>query len=297
MQSTGGVLLGAAAIACAFSFAVVKLTAPESEPAPGGETAAAPAVFGELRDGHEQLSASVRGLSRRLDALEARRAPVAAAASDEQVRRAVRELLAESGQDDLRKLADDASARPQPIDFEGAIAKVGDPSLDWDARQAVWAQISEAGLTDKVVAAIEEYADAHPNDADAQTGKGTAYLQKLWIEKNDIAKGALATKADAAFDRALQLDPNQWDARFLKATSLSFWPPVMGKQPDAVKHFEILLQQQEASGAKRGGYDQTYLFLGNLYAQQGKTEKAREMWQRGLNLFPDNGELRGKLKD
>lgn len=297
-MQAGGVLLGAALVACASSFVIIKLAAPTAAPGPDGEVAAATAGLDDLRHGQEQLSATLRELSRRLETLEAQRQPVAgSAATDEQVRRAVQEALAARGADGDGGPATDAAAKTKPIDFDTAVAQVGDPSLDWDDRQAVWARINEAGLVDKVIAAIEDYAKAHPNDAAAQTGKGSAYLQKLWTEKNDIAKGVLATKADAAFNEALDIDPNQWDARFLKATSLSFWPPVMGKQPEAVKHFEILVQQQEATGGKRGGYDQTYLYLGNLYAQQGKADKAKEMWQRGLDLFPDNDALREKMRN
>ena len=84
-------------------------------------------------------------------------------------------------------------------------------------------------------------------------------------------------------------------ARFTKAMSLSFWPPVFGKQGEAIQHFEILANQQE-EGPPSGHFAQTYLLLGNMYAEQGKSEKALEAWERGLGYFPSNESLNKQLK-
>jgi tetratricopeptide (TPR) repeat protein len=105
-------------------------------------------------------------------------------------------------------------------------------------------------------------------------------------------------KADGAFDQALELDPRHWDARFSKAISLAFWPPIFGKQAGAVKNFEtLMLQQEEAGGASQPQYAQTYQFLGNLYMQQGNSQKAREIWSRGLRFFPNDATLKESLAE
>ena len=72
--------------------------------------------------------------------------------------------------------------------------------------------------------------------------------------------------------------------------SLSFWPPVFGKQTEAIKHFEILVAQQ-ANQPTRAGYAETHVLLGNLYQQIGDKQKAISTWKTGLGLFPDNPEL------
>ena len=102
--------------------------------------------------------------------------------------------------------------------------------------------------------------------------------------------------ADKAFDTALDLDPEHWDARFTKAVSLSFWPPITGKQPEAVSNFQTLIAQQEKSGVTQPHYAQSYLLLGNLYLQQGKTDLAMQTYQQGLGLFPDHGDLKSQLE-
>ena len=35
--------------------------------------------------------------------------------------------------------------------------------------------------------------------------------------------------------------------------------------------------------------------LGNLYRSQGKSEKAGEVWQEGLSLFPNHAELQANV--
>ena len=124
-----------------------------------------------------------------------------------------------------------------------------------------------------------------------------AYIQKLFGVTADNEKGMWSIKADRAFDEALDIDPKHWGARFAKAVSLSFWPAPFGRGPEAMKHFEVLVEQQEASGGSNPGHAQTYLFLGNMYEQRGQAEKAREIWQRGYNLHPNSQELGGKVKN
>jgi cytochrome c-type biogenesis protein CcmH/NrfG len=76
----------------------------------------------------------------------------------------------------------------------------------------------------------------------------------------------------------------------VKAVALSFWPPVFGKQTEAIKHFETLVAQQERQTA-RDGFADTYVMLGNMYQQMGKLDQAVSTWKRGLKLFPDNSDL------
>ena len=66
-------------------------------------------------------------------------------------------------------------------------------------------------------------------------------------------KSRQANKADQAFDAALAVDEKHWDARFTKATALSFWPPIFGKQAESVRQFEILIDQQESAGRTAQG--------------------------------------------
>ncbi len=120
---------------------------------------------------------------------------------------------------------------------------------------------------------------------------GNAYLAYLQL---DQTKWPLSAKADASFDRVLAIDENHWGARFTKAVSYTFYPDFLGKKKEAIAHFERLADQQDKMPL-RPEYAQTYLFLGNLLEQRGETDRAQQIWQRGLRLHPDDAGLRGKL--
>ena len=184
----------------------------------------------------------------------------------------------------------DAAATAAALDPQDALEKLLDPNASRADREALWKKIRDAGLLDKVVGLMEQYAAAHPNDPDAQVALGGAYLQKIFEVGNGPEAGVWATKADKAYDAALALNPQHWDARFAKAVSLSFWPPMFGKQAEAIQNFQTLIGQQEA-GASKPGYAQTYLWLGNLYLQQGKNDLAKQTYQGGLKYFPQDEAL------
>jgi tetratricopeptide (TPR) repeat protein len=181
-----------------------------------------------------------------------------------------------------------------PLTVASAFAALTAKGATWEDREALWKRIREAGLLDAVVAEFERRAKEAPSDPQIQTELGEAYLKKTEEVGQTAEAGTWATKADRAFDKALELDPEHWEARFVKAMALSFWPAVFGKQTEAIKHFETLVAQQERQ-APRAGFDDTYLMLGNMYQQMGKADQALGTWQRGLQLFPDNADLRQQI--
>jgi tetratricopeptide (TPR) repeat protein len=182
------------------------------------------------------------------------------------------------------------------FDVRAAVASLRDENLSNEERQELWKKIREAGELDAVVAEYEKRAQENPSDPKAQVELGEAYLQKIFAAgSNGPEAGKWAIKADKSFDVALELDPHHWEARFDKAVSLSFWPPIFGKQNEAIHHFEILVEQQ-AGLPKEAHFAQTHLLLGNLYQQSGNLDKAKAAWAAGLALFPDDAELKHKLE-
>jgi tetratricopeptide (TPR) repeat protein len=187
-----------------------------------------------------------------------------------------------------------APATPAAFDAKAAFASLNDPSLSRADRDALWKKIAEQGELDAVVAMFEKRAADRPDDPAAQYDLGQACIQKLLTLPDGMAKGTWANKADKAFDDTLALDDHHWAARFSKAISLSFWPPMFGKQAEAIHQFEVLVDQQAGQTGK-GDFVQTHLVLGNLYLQQGEKEKALAAWQNGLAQFPGNAALMQKI--
>ncbi|MEO6596789.1 MAG: tetratricopeptide repeat protein [Planctomycetota bacterium] len=162
-------------------------------------------------------------------------------------------------------------------------------------RDELWQKLLKIGGVDEAVAWFEQMAAANPASPDAQTELGTAYIQKLLQATDEQQRIELGKKIDAQFDRALELQPDHWEARFRKAVGMTYGPALSGRQTEAISQFEQLVHQQ-ADRLPAAGYSQTYLYLGRLYAQRGDAERARETWQQGLARHPQDAELQGMLR-
>src|SRR5262245_12134838 len=258
----------------------------------------------------DALAQRVEALTKKLEAQEkaaASAAPSVAQASaprasdDDLVDRVMAKLAAKSGGDGTLAMADPktrgakaGAGSGKPVDLNAEVGKLM-TGLSFEKREAIWKALREAGLIEAAVEAIEEKAKANPGNADLQVLLGSAYLQKLFTVPDGPEKGTWAVKADQAFDSALTIDDHNWPARFSKAVSLSFWPPVFNKQPDAIKNFETLVAQQEQGGQTKPEFAQTYYFLSNLYSGQGKTDQALATVKKGLTAFPDDPQLKANL--
>jgi tetratricopeptide (TPR) repeat protein len=188
----------------------------------------------------------------------------------------------------------DKAAKKSAFDVQAALQELTSKRLTQEQRQALWKQIADAGQLDAMVALLEQRAKDDPTNSTAQLDLGRAYLQKIFQVGNGPEAGVWGTKADKAFDSALAIDDHNWDARFAKAVSLSFWPPMLGKQNEAIKNFETLVDQQ-ASQSPKPEFAQTYYFLGNMYTQTGDKAKALATWQQGLSLYPGNPQLEAQI--
>lgn len=229
------------------------------------------------------------GMSREIDSAELERLVAEAVAREAQ------QLLASGG--DLtggeETAVDAETAKAQTLDR--SIGRLLDPSLSDDDREKLWDELKELGLLEEAIAQLEVEAGNDPENLDLQNQLAYAYLQPIIRGgASSMEAGRWSMKADGVWDTILEADDHNWEARFSKAISYSFYPPIMGKGPEAIQHFEILVGQQ-ANQAPQDGFEQTHLMLGNMYMQAGDTEKANAAWQTGLERFPENSELRERL--
>ncbi|MEW6072697.1 MAG: hypothetical protein AB1726_08925 [Planctomycetota bacterium] len=243
-----------------------------------------------VQDRQEELAARVENLARQIPP-----APVSTRVPVGEIEAAIERWMAEHGR------GTDPAADAAPAESEVATADLDailDLLLGGDLtdleQQELWQRLRDEGRIDEVIAEFERRAAADPNDPDLQVDLAQAYIQKIFEVGNSPLAGVFGTKADEAFDRALALDETHWRARFYKAISLSNWPAFIGKGPEAIRQFEILIEQQNR-GPAQPEHAQTYFFLGNMYQQAGNGAKALEVWNAGLALFPDNAALREQV--
>jgi len=169
-----------------------------------------------------------------------------------------------------------------------------DPKASFEQKQEIWRQLGEAGKLDLAITELERRAKDSPETAANHAALGQAYLFKAGSIQDVREQGMLGMKADQVFDTALAQDERHWEARFYKATAMSYWPSFLGKTNEVMQHFVTLIDQQESSPA-RPEYVQSYVRLGEQYQKNGYADYARQIWQRGLGLFPNDPGLREKL--
>lgn len=300
-QNSLGILAVAAVLSAAAGAGAALFVAtgqPTTEAADQGQPAST--QFDALLARQSELERSIEGLRTRLEM-----APAAASRSEissDQIAAAVERWMRENGPSAGSLAAapnaesdPGAAARARERRISDAIARLTDPDLRDTERARLWKELFDAGLGDQVLAEFEARAERDPNNPDARVDLANAYLQKLFTVPMGPETGMWGTKADKTFDAALAIDANHWEARFGKAVALSNWPSFLGKQPEAIKHFEVLIEQQSRS-AKQPHYVHTHLILGNMYLQSGQKDKAIATWQQGAAQFPDDEALRKQLE-
>jgi tetratricopeptide (TPR) repeat protein len=204
--------------------------------------------------------------------------------------------------------AEPVDTRPAPVVAEAAPEAVSPAAREikrlvdtlvsrqagFDQKQAAWKKLKDTGKLDEAIAELEQRAANDPQTAEYPAALGQAYLQKSSTLQDLREQGILAMKADQTFDTALQLDPKNWEARFVKAVAMSYWPPQLNKGQEVVDHFTQLIEQQEAQ-APQPQFAATYLWLGDHYQKTGKSDYARATWQCGAERFPADASLRQRL--
>ena len=166
-------------------------------------------------------------------------------------------------------------------------------SSDALARGRVWRGLAEVGRMEDVLAELEARAAASEG-AEAHLAYAVAAIEALPLARDLRLARELAERADGAYERALQADPDHWEARFGKAVALAQWPAHRGRRSEAIEHLEILRAEAERNGL-RPEHASVYLYLGSLLQQTGAGERAVEIWREGLSLFPDDERLQGSL--
>lgn len=286
-------ILGAATGALAATMVNRPVEASSSQDSDG--VALSPDALSILRADYENLAQRLLVAEEALaQANSMQLAPSRQNANESSLEDLVRRLIAENNpaSDVLPTGADEDGVRSSST--ADLYARLDDPDLSPLEKQELWQKIRESGRLQEVVDFLEARALANPNDPQLEVELGAAFLQQIQEVGNGPLAGVLATHADDAFNRALELDENHWNARYNKAVALSFWPPVLGKQPAAIAEFETLVAQQSQS-TSQPGFAQTHLLLGNLYQQTGQYDKAVAAWQNGAQLFPNNEALAQQL--
>jgi tetratricopeptide (TPR) repeat protein len=159
-------------------------------------------------------------------------------------------------------------------------------------------QLLKNGQLDAAIADLQQRAATNSTDPEIPTTLGEALLNKLRglhdAGADNNQQGILALQADEDFNNALKIDPKNWEAQFVKVSSMSYWPSTPQTDNDLVQRLSSLIDEQEGM-QPTPIFAQTYVLLGNQYQKMGRQAEAIATWQLGAQRFPADPTLQQKL--
>lgn len=191
------------------------------------------------------------------------------------------------------------AAEPTVPDAPSDSARGGDPlagmlgrTFGYRESEALFGKLArDHGAIGDVTARLEAEIARNPRSADLHAALATAYAAKTaFSTPPGPEQGTVWEKAERAYDEAIRLDPEHWQARYGKAFGDSMAPEFVGLRPRAIRQFEELMEIQEKKPAAPE-HVEAYLRLGTLLKDAGNVKRAREIWQRGLDRFADDARL------
>ena len=168
-------------------------------------------------------------------------------------------------------------------------------------KQAAFDELRKNGELDAAIADLKQQAAENPNNPEIPTTIGEAELNEVrslaenggqTINRDQM--GILAMQADQEFDAALQIDPKNWEAQFVKASMMYYWPANPQTDNQVVQNLTSLIDQQETMPSNPN-FAQTYVTLGNEYQKIGEPDKAIATWQLGAQEYPADSTLQKKI--
>ena len=115
------------------------------------------------------------------------------------------------------------------------------------------------------------------------------------IPSADLAlAGELSAESIELLQRALEVEPNHWLARYMLALNYYRAPAFLGRSKDAARELDRLIAQQGERNDVRE-YARPYEYRGTLWLRSGWRDSAVVVWQRGHQLFPGDTALRARL--
>lgn len=165
-------------------------------------------------------------------------------------------------------------------------------------KQELFDRLRTSGQIDAAITELQRRAKETPGDANIHTTLGEAMLNKVRLLHETGAdineQGILAMQADQTFNAALKIDPKNWEAQFVKYSTMYYWPAELQRDAEVAQRLSSLIDQQEALPAQPQ-FAQTYVVLGNQYQKMGKPEFAEATWRLGRAKFPNDAALLAKL--
>ena len=179
--------------------------------------------------------------------------------------------------------------------FEELMARVFAGEADDDEQLEFWEQLRTTNKLDGVIDSLRQQVDEDEEDVAGRMTLAQLYVMKLLSAPAGPERGLLAEKSQALWGEVLELDPDNFDAQYRIAFSLSQYPDFLNRTDDAIEAFEKAIAIEERVGAS-GETAQAYVNLARLHQKGGDPASALEVLERGMVAHPENEVMSGQLE-
>lgn len=181
--------------------------------------------------------------------------------------------------------------------FETAVAAEPDNlRYGTDYRQAVIAAVdagAENELYDRAIAFFKKLVEEHPEASNAWLNYGFIHVDKIPVE-GAITQVILANTSLGYFTKALEIKES-WLGLYSRGHAYLFWPPIFGFTSKGIADLERAVEISKKDERKRPYYARAWAALGDGQWRLDDLEKAREIWKKGLEIYPDDPDLKARL--
>lgn len=197
-----------------------------------------------------------------------------------------------SGRDDFGRGTANASRsdRDSALDeYEAALR--ADPDhlhRGTEYRQAAIA----AGECDRAFAFLEALVEAHPEAPNLRMNFGYAHVDKM-PAAGAISRVALAERALTQISAALEIGES-WLRLYTRGNGYLYWPPIFDRAELGIADLEKAIELSGKSEPKPY-HAYAWAALGDGHWRLGDSDKAREVWNQGLELYPGDPRIEARL--
>jgi len=156
-------------------------------------------------------------------------------------------------------------------------------------RQAV---IQANNAYDRCIKFFEKLTADNPNASNAWLNLGLAYVDKI-PAAGSITQVILANTALTYLTKSINLKPT-WINLYCRGNSYLFWPKLFKRAHLGLSDLEEAMKIQKQD-KKRVYHVRTYIALGQAHWKMDDVDRAKKIWKEGVELFPDNVQLKDLL--
>ena len=152
--------------------------------------------------------------------------------------------------------------------------------------------LSEAQTAGRIAESIYRKRLAqNPRDVIALVGAARALSVCILPSADFMSQGELSSEALDLLEKAIEIDPANWTARFVLASISDRSPAFLGRGKRAAKEYDELLRMQ-GERTDNPVFARVFEARGRQLSREGQLDSARALWARGARLFPDDSALK-----